>query len=244
MKNLRQHWLHIGILLLAGVAAASGQEQTVTARVALINNQSHAKMHDNANVVMWLAPVDGVNPAAMSAFEAQHLQLVQKNKSFSPHVLIVPVGGLVAFPNRDPVFHNVFSLFEGKRFDLGLYEAGTTRDVRFDKPGISYIFCNIHPEMSAVVIAIDTPYYGVSDRRGEVVIPRVPPGKYMLHIWHEAAVPETLKSLTREVEITSGTSTLGVVELAAATLPQPHKNKYGRAYDAPNPAQNPAYPQP
>ena len=68
-------------------------------------------------------------------------------------MLVVPVGSVVAFPNRDPFFHNVFSLFEGKRFDLGLYEAGSTRDVLFDKPGVSYIFCNIHAEMSAVVIA-------------------------------------------------------------------------------------------
>ena len=99
---------------------------------------------------------------------------MQRNKSFDPHVLVVPVGSVVAFPNHDPFFHNVFSLFEGKRFDLGLYEAGSTRDVHFDKPGISYIFCNIHPEMSAVVLALDTPYYGVSDPHGQVVIANVP----------------------------------------------------------------------
>ena len=63
------------------------------------------------------------------------------------------MGAVVQFPNHDPFFHNVFSLFEGKRFDLGLYEAGSSRNVSFDRPGISYIFCNIHAEMSAVVIA-------------------------------------------------------------------------------------------
>lgn len=102
-------------------------------------------------------------------------RLVQRNKSFEPHVLVVPVGSVVEFPNQDPFFHNVFSLFEGKRFDLGLYEAGTTRNVVFDKPGISYIFCNIHSEMSAVVIAVGSPYYGISDQRGRVSIPNVPP---------------------------------------------------------------------
>ena len=91
-------------------------------------------------------------------------RLVQKNKSFEPHILVVPAGSMVEFPNRDPFFHNVFSLFEGKRFDLGLYEAGTSRMVRFDRPGISYIFCNIHPEMSAVVITMATPLYAISNR--------------------------------------------------------------------------------
>ena len=84
-------------------------------------------------------------------------------------MLVVPAGSLVEFPNRDPFFHNVFSLFEGKRFDLGLYEAGTTRTVRFDRPGISYIFCNIHPEMSAVIITVSTPLYAIAkeDGRGD-----------------------------------------------------------------------------
>ena len=109
-----------------------------------------------------------------------HARLTQRNKSFEPHLLVMPVGSVVEFPNRDPFFHNVFSLFEGKRFDLGLYEAGSTREVTFSKPGISFIFCNIHAEMSAVIIALDTPYYGVSNHHGDVVIPSVPVGHYTL----------------------------------------------------------------
>jgi hypothetical protein len=166
--------------------------------------------------------------------------LVQYNKTFEPHVLVVPVGAVVAFPNRDPFFHNVFSLFEGKRFDLGLYEAGTTRDVHFDKPGISYIFCNIHPEMSAVVIALDTPYYGISDARGQVVIANVPSGKYTLRVWYEATPPEILKAMTREVTVSEASSTLGVLRLKEANLSTAHKNLYGRDYDSPAP-DSPAY---
>jgi len=134
----------------------------------------------------------------------------------------------------------VFSLFEGKRFDLGLYETGSTRDVHFDKPGISYIFCNIHPEMSAVVVALDTPYYGISDSRGQIVIPNVPSGKYMLRVWYESALPEILKALTREVAVTDATSTLGVLRFPEVNLPAPHKNLYGRDYDSPAP-DSPAY---
>jgi hypothetical protein len=121
-----------------------------------------------------------------------------------------------------------------------LYEAGSTRDVHFDKAGISYIFCNIHPEMSAVVIAMDTPYYGVSDSRGQVVIANVPGGKYTLRVWYESALAETLKAMTREVTVSEGMSTLGVLRLVEANLPTTHKNLYGRDYDSPAP-DNPAY---
>jgi plastocyanin len=188
---------------------------------------------------VWLTPTAGT--VAASAFRpAPSLRLVQRDKSFEPHVLVVPVGSVVAFPNHDPFFHNVFSLFEGKRFDLGLYEAGSSRDVHFDKLGISYIFCNIHPEMSAVVIALDTPYYGISDQRGQVVIANVPSGKYMLRVWYESALPETLKGMTREITVSDASSTLGVLRFTEANLPAAHKNLYGRDYDSPTP-DNPAY---
>src|SRR5882757_8783393 len=219
-------------LLYASPAFA--QDVTLTARVAVAvtSEGKPAKSHEANNVVVWLTPVGGAaKPVAFR--QGQQLRLLQRNKSFDPHLLVVPVGSVVAFPNHDPFFHNVFSLFEGKRFDLGLYEAGSTRDVHFDKPGISYIFCNIHPEMSAVVIALDTPYYGISDSRGQVVIANVPSGKYTLRVWYESALPETLKAMTREVTVSEDSSTLGVLRLAEANLPITHKNLYGRDYDSP-----------
>ena len=230
-------------VLLGGYACA--QDLTLTARVTVSSKDPKTNRAVKAeNVVLWLTPVDATVPIAPASFTQQHPRLVQSNKSFQPHILVVPVGSVVEFPNHDPFFHNVFSLFEGKRFDLGLYEAGTTRDVHFDKPGISYIFCNIHPQMSAVVLALDTTWYGISDHRGEVIIPKVPVGHYTLHIWYESALPETLRTLTREVTVSENNSTLGVFRLIADDVPQAHKNKYGRDYDSPTPAQNPAYDQP
>ena len=218
---------------------AWAQDVTLTARIEVVSGDKATKAQDAGHVVVWLTPETGaIRPAAFHG--AQSPRLVQKNKSFEPHVLVVPVGSVVGFPNRDPFFHNVFSLFEGKRFDLGLYEAGSTRDVHFDKPGISYIFCNIHPEMSAVVVALDTPYFGISDAQGQVVIANVPSGKYMLRVWYESALPETLKALTREVTVSGSTSTLGVFRLAEVSPPAPHKNLYGRDYDSPAP-DSPAY---
>ena len=191
--------------------------------------------------MVWLTPIGARAPAI--SFSKQPLRLTQHNKNFEPHVLVVPVGSAVQFPNRDPFFHNVFSLFEGKRFDLGLYEAGTTRNVSFDRPGISYIFCNIHAEMSAVVIALETPYFGISNRKGEIVIAQVPAGRYMMRTWYETALMESLDAMAREISVTENSSTLGVLEIPAATAASAHKNKYGMDYEPPAP-NSPAYEHP
>lgn len=161
-------------------------------------------------------------------------QLVQRNKAFEPHVLVVQAGTLVQFPNKDPFFHNVFSLFNGKRFDLGLYEAGSSKAVRFDRVGISFLFCNIHEEMSAVIVAVDSPYFGLSDRAGRVSIPTVSDGRYELHVWYERSLPEDLKALERPVTISSASRALEsirVINNPDFTLA--HKNKYGQDYVPP-----------
>lgn len=222
-------------------AWAQAQNVTVSARVKVMDNSLSSESLHAENVVVWLTPIGRV-PAA-KLVPKQPLVLVQHHKSFEPHLLVVPVGAVVQFPNRDLFFHNVFSLFEGKRFDLGLYEAGTTRNVSFDRPGISFIFCNIHAEMSAIVIALDTPYYAVSNRKGEIVIPRVPPGQYTLKIWAETALPENLNALTREVTISDNTSNLGVLQITAGMVSTAHKNKFGMDYEPPAP-NSPGYQQP
>jgi hypothetical protein len=192
--------------------------------------------------VIWLIPIgENVEPPLQKPTRIP--KLVQKDKSFHPSLLVIPVGGKVEFPNQDPFFHNVFSLFEGKRFDLGLYESGTTRFVQFDKPGISFIFCNIHSQMSAVVIALATPYFAISDSRGELAIPNVPPGRYDVQVFHSSVAPEVLHALTREITVAPGDATLGNFSLAESDLAIAHKNKYGRDYDRPEP-NSPAYVQP
>lgn len=226
-------------------AQASAQDVDVTVRVELQNGDANARVSNASEAVVWLSNVQGTETSPARAFVRPHdrLRLAQHNKSFEPHLLVVPVGSIVEFPNRDPFFHNVFSLFEGKRFDLGLYEAGTTRNILFDRPGISYIFCNIHSEMSAVVIALETPYYGVSNLRGEILIPSVPSARYVMHVWHESSLPETLNGLSREVKVSQSAPSLGVIRLTQTMLAQTHKNKYGRDYEPPAPA-SPAYKRP
>ncbi len=232
MKFVVQHLLAIFCLTLIALYCPA-QDIAVTGKVDLVGT-SQPKAKHGSDVVVWLASVSGeLSPAKPPL---PHPRLVQSDKQFEPRLLVVPVGTAVEFPNKDPFFHNVFSLFEGKRFDLGLYEAGTTRTVHFDKPGISYIFCNIHPQMSAVVIALTTPYFAVSTAQGEITIPNVPPGRYMLNIWYEGTVPEELNRLRREIQISGLNHELGTIRLNAKDhLQISHKNKYGKDYDDPNP---------
>jgi plastocyanin len=129
------------------------------------------------NFVVWLTPLSNTaEPPVRISADSPRPQLIQKSKTFEPHVLAVRVGSVVNSPNRGPFFHNVFSLFDGKRFDLGLYEAGATRTVRFDRAGVYFIFCNIHPEISAVVVVVDTPYFEVLEGRKDFRLADVPPG--------------------------------------------------------------------
>jgi len=228
-------------LLLLIPAVAPAQQAALQARVEMIRNGHRLK--DASQAVVWLSPVAGATVETPRQDPAKIPQLVQKNKSFQPSLLVIPVGGKVEFPNHDPFFHNVFSLFEGKRFDLGLYESGTTRFVQFDKPGVSYIFCNIHAEMSAVIIALNTPYYAISNARGEISIPNVPPGRYQLQVFHTSVPPDNLRTVTREITVAAGATSLGTLTLTESDLEVAHKNKYGRDYDNPNP-DNPAYSHP
>lgn len=235
-----------GVLATLSLAAASAQVSTVTGRAEFTApSKKSRERQPPPTTVVWLTPVSDSYTQLTRATPSSdaHFRLVQRNKKFEPHLLVVPVGTAVEFPNRDPFFHNVFSLFEGRRFDLGLYEAGSTRTVHFDRPGISYIFCSIHPEMSSVVISLSTRLYAVSDYAGRISIASVPAGRYLLHVWSEHALPDSVDALTREVTINADSTSLGILRLTQdSELVVAHKNKYGRDYDPPAPL-NPAYPQ-
>ena len=216
---------------LAASAPAPGQAFDVTGNV-IVARKDHSKPAntDHSNVVVWLKPVALASSAARppSRFEIR-----QTHKRFEPHLLAVPVGSTVWFPNRDPFFHNVFSLYDGNRFDLGLYEAGGTHSARFDRPGICFIFCNIHPEMSAIVVVVDGPY-AVSNREGSVTIPNVLPGRYQVYTWHERARSSPPGGQPPSVTITADNPVLPPLTLIdSGELIAPHKNKYGLDYTTP-----------
>jgi len=217
------------MLLLTSLAAP---QERLAGFVEVRDELKHEVLKDQSGVAVWLVPLDPdeARISPVSAHPTQY-QMLQHDKRFEPHLLVVPVGSSVKFPNLDPWFHNVFSLYRGKRFDLGLYQAGSQKTVQFDRPGASYIFCNIHPEMSAVVLAVESHLIGISDRTGHVSISDVPPGRYRLHLWYEfAANPSQLES--HEITVGASDTSFGRLEIAAKTNRDPkHKNKYGQDYD-------------
>jgi plastocyanin len=236
--NVRQ--LIFVVFAMTGTAAflaarstddASQYAFTVSGEAALVAAGSETPVKDASKVVVWLSPLNAVRPARATTERARY-RLLQHNKRFEPGLLVVPVGSVVDFPNADPWFHNVFSLYRGKRFDLGLYQAGAQKSVRFDRIGPSYLFCNIHPEMTGVVLAIDSELFAVTDKSGRYSIAGVAPGKYILHVWHENVAPESLQVLQHQVRIQNDHQTLPAISLKAAMqVPAEHKNKYGQDYD-------------
>ena len=236
-------WRVLALLLIAtGVVYGAD----IRGRISITGRSASLRSEGDAGAVIWLTPLSGQTALSRNSPKTspRRLTLLQKNKRFDPHVLVVEVGSVVDFPNQDPFFHNVFSLFEGKRFDLGLYEAGATRSVRFDRPGICYIFCNIHSQMSSVIIVVDTPYFAVTKKTGEFEIADAPAGRYQLNVWAERCLPKTLKELSRELTIGDDNAVLGTIRLPECReTVAVHQNKYGKNYD-PEVFSQPGYIQP
>lgn len=222
-------------LLLSGFLQAS----TVTGKVDI---SQRAKSHESlGDIVVWLKPVQ---QSASVSVSPEHVQLLQKNKMFHPHVLPITVGSTVDFPNADPIFHNAFSSFDGQIFDVGLYAPGTSKSIRFHEPGVVRVFCNIHPTMSAVILVLDTPYFGRVKADGQYRITNVPPGSYDLRVFDERATAGPDVQLTVKVddnEEQTAAPPIHLSELGYVRLP--HKNKYGLDYP-PNSGEQELYPGP
>jgi hypothetical protein len=229
MRTLRlSRCFTTALLLFPAVLCAQNRPSRASSAELHLHIQPTPSTHRKVVAVVWL---EALGDTPVLSFTPQgHYTLLQKNRMFMPHLQVVPVGSVVQFPNADPFFHNVFSLFDGKRFDLGLYEAGSTKSVTFSRSGVSYIFCNIHPEMSAVVISLSTPLYAIADGTGNLTLRNIPPGDYVMRLWVEGALPPALQGLAREIKVSPGMNDLGTTTVPIATN-ETHTNKFGGAYD-------------
>lgn len=143
------------------------------------HSQKPGKLEPIPAVVMITGPIKGFPPPK----PPKNPEIVQKDFAFKPSLLVVPVDTVVSFPNRDMEFHNVFSYSKTKRFDLGRYHQGESKSVRFDKPGIGKIYCEIHEWMRAVIVVVENPFYAVTDAGGHYEIKDIPGGTYELMVW-------------------------------------------------------------
>ena len=224
----------LALALASHLAAA-----TVTGRVEL-KDSSDPAVRSKANysgIVVSLLPIDKTPVLAPA-----HAVIRQKGKTFLPHILAITAGTVVDFPNDDEIFHNAFSQYNGQVFDLTLYPPHTSRSVRFTRPGVVRVFCNIHASMSAVIVVLKTPYFAVSKRDGTFTIADVPPGVYGLSVFHERATDASLRALDRQVSVDQSTVELPPLTISeTGYLPTPHTNKYGKPYPHPN-DENQVYP--
>ena len=212
-----------------GPGATPASAGGVGGQVELTNSRDAAvrKHRDYSGVVIWLEPAERAAPPAAP----KRVVMLQRNKSFLPHVLAVPVGATVDFPNLDPIFHNAFSNFSGQPFDIGLYPPGTSRSVVFKHAGIVRVFCNIHATMSAIIAVLPTSWYALTESSGKFNIEGVPEGDYQLRIFHERALPENLKFLERRITVPVGGLALPLISISeTGFIPAPHLDKYGKEY--------------
>jgi plastocyanin len=156
--------------------------------VADLGTPGVREMPDTRRAVVYLETAPA---AALEAREPGRARMDQRNETFMPHVLAVDAGTLVDFPNNDSTYHNVFSLSKPKRFDLGRYARGRSKSVRFDRPGIVRVFCDIHSHMSAFVLVFSHPFYSTTEADGRYRIDNIPPGTYTVSAWHDGAARDT-----------------------------------------------------
>lgn len=169
-------------------------------RPALIEPRAAGRQRQPRVGVVYLE----VAPSA--AFEAPieaRERMDQRNETFVPHVLAIRTGTTVDFPNNDRIYHNVFSLSPTRRFDLGRYAVGRSKAVRFDRPGVVRVFCDIHSHMSAFILVFAHRFFAVTQSSGDFQLPPVPPGTYALAGWYEGEV-----RVTRQVSVRAGETTI------------------------------------
>jgi plastocyanin len=175
-----------------------------------------------SQAIVYAEPVDRPAPARPAT-----PRLLQRDKTFIPAVIVVPVGSTVDFPNQDDIFHNVFSLSAPAPFDLGLYRAGATKKRTFAQPGTYRVFCNIHPQMTAFIVVVPTPYIATVGEDGRYSL-ELPPGTYRVTARSDRATPTAV-----EVTVKTGNESVPDITLDESRyVSVPHKNKFGQDYPA------------
>jgi plastocyanin len=209
---------------LAALAALPLAAATVSGKISFMTKRGQNPVVNET--LVWL------EPAGKSLRKPpQTFQMMTRGKALVPHVLAIPLGSTIEFPNDDPISHNLFSLSSNNAFDLGLYRRGAGKSHKFDIPGVVNVYCNVHPNMSAVIHVMATPFYTFADPAGNYALADIPPGKYRLVAWNEQGGQSN-----SDVEVSAAGSVAGPLALTLDSrnyrITQ-HMDKTGKPYQAP-----------
>lgn len=198
--------------------AASGARGDIAGSVTV--KKDGADRADRSNVVVYIESMTK-KYAALKKVRA----MAQRDKSFAPNVIAITKGSSVDFPNEDKFFHNVFSLSEGNTFDLGLYRAGESKSVTFERTGIVDVYCNIHPQMWAQILVLENPFFTTTNADGSFELPKVPAGTYTVAAWMRGGSP-----VRQQVKVEPGKRATVSFEVAEGAKSKPHTNKEYKPY--------------
>jgi plastocyanin len=213
--------------LFAGAPRLAAEE--LSGRLALLakDGKGPARGADPVQAVVYFEAEGAAHPPHAAKEPEAPYQLLTKHKEFFPHVLAVPVGSRVQFPNQDPILHNVFSVSPGNAFDLGIYRTGPPKEKRFDSPGLVRVYCNVHQSMVAYILVLDTAHSTSPGADGSFRLTGLPKGSGKLTVWHEQADPwSTQLTLPLAEDAPPVAARLVVVRPKLA----PHLNKTGESY--------------
>jgi plastocyanin len=176
---------------------------------------------DQSGVVVYL---ESLPPGVIETLPSTK-RIRQLNLQFDPRMMVVVRGSTIEFPNEDRVFHNIFSLSRPAKFDLGLYQSGTSKSITFKRAGEVDIYCNIHPEMSTKVLVVDNSYFAVTRADGSFEIPNVPEGTYPLVAWQPQGA-----EYRQQIAVLGGRTTAVPIALVQGKAEQTHLRKDGTPY--------------
>lgn len=219
----RKTWVAIGL-----IAACTANAAELTGELRLTENGRATSPTEYADAVIFFVPDSTTIDSATTIDRKSPPQatLEMRGKKFLPRVLPVVTGTEVAFTNFDPILHNAFSTARQMPFDLGFYSGGENRNMTFETPGLVRVYCNVHHDMVAYVLVLDTPHFTRSDTRGKFHFRDLPSGTGTLYAWHPRARP-----LRQPLTVNADGVVHHDVELALTERRIPrHLDKQGKSY--------------
>jgi plastocyanin len=216
------------LAILVSLVVPAWAASSISGKITIVDTAGNAVGDQSGTVIFLEGSTESARQQLRSAPSPASVQKIShKGMNFSPRVIPLKTGSSVDFLNDDGIFHNAFSLSRSNPFDLGVYPQGTSKLVRFDKPGLVRVYCNLHPGMVSNVLALDNHFFAMTDATGQYSLSSAPVGSFVFRVWSERADPSE-----QSIEISTDTPLRLDRSLVAHRQFSAHRNKFGKPYRA------------